>query len=61
MAKQHRKLAKEIQYRDYDAPIAHTTVVFMRYMLLSYQYCLETDHRAFGDLFYACCEELSDI
>ena len=61
MAKQHLKLAKEIQCRDYDALIAHTTIVFMRYMFLAYQCRLETDHRTFGDLFYACCDELSDI
>jgi hypothetical protein len=35
MAKQHLKLAKEIQCRDFDALIAHTTFVFMRYMFLS--------------------------
>jgi hypothetical protein len=61
MAKQHLKLAKEIQCRDFDALIAHTTIVFMRYMFLAYQCRLETDHRTFGDLFYACCDELSDI
>jgi len=61
MAKQHLKLAKEIQCRDYDALIAHTTIVFMRYMFLAYQCRLETDDRTFGDLFYACCDELSDI
>jgi hypothetical protein len=22
---------------------------------------METDHRTFGDLFYACCEEVADI
>jgi hypothetical protein len=37
MAKQHLKLAKEIQCRDFDALIAHTTIVFMRYMFLAYQ------------------------
>ncbi len=61
MAKQHLKLAKEIQCRDFDALIAHTTIVFMRYMFLSYQCRMETDHRTFGDLFYACCEEVADI
>jgi hypothetical protein len=61
MAKQHLKLAKEIQCRDYDALIAHTTIVFMRYMFLAYQCRLETDDRTFGDLFYACCDELNDI
>ena len=61
MAKQHLKLAKEIQCRDFDALIAHTTIVFMRYMFLSYQCRMETDHRTFGDLFYTCCEEVADI
>jgi hypothetical protein len=61
MAKQHLKLAKEIQCRDYDALIAHTTIVFMRYMFLAYQYRVESDHRTFGELFYYCCDEVSDI
>ncbi len=61
MAKQHLKLAKEMQCRDYDALVAHTTIVFMRYMFLAYQNRIETDDRTFGELFYACCEEVSDI
>ena len=61
MAKQHLKLAKEIQCRDFDALIAHTSIVFMRYMFLAYQCRMETDHRTFGDLFYACCDEMADI
>jgi hypothetical protein len=61
MAKQHLKLAKEIQCRDYDALIAHTSIVFMRYMFLAYQCRVETDHRTFGNLFYFCCDEVSDI
>ena len=61
MAKQHLKLAKEIQCRDFDALIAHTSIVFMRYMFLAYQCRIETDHRSFGDLFYCCCDEVSDI
>ena len=61
MAKQHLKLAKEIQCRDYDALIAHTSIVFMRYMFLAYQCRIETDQRTFGDLFYACCQEVADI
>jgi len=55
------KLAKEIQCRDFDALIAHTTIIFMRYLFLDYQCRMETDHRAFGDLFYACCDEVADI
>jgi IS4 transposase len=61
MAKQHLKLAKEIQCRDFDALIAYTTIVFMRYIFLAYQGRIETDHRSFGDLFYYCCDEVSDI
>ena len=61
MAKQHLKLAKEIQCRDFDALIAHTTIVLMHYMFLAYQCRMETDHRNFGDLFYACCDEVADI
>jgi len=61
MAKQHLKLAKEIQCRDFDALIAHTTIVFMRYMFLAYQCRIEKDHRTFGDLFYYCCDEVDDI
>lgn len=61
MAKQHLKLTKEIQCRDFDALIAHTTIVFMRYMFLSYQSRMRTDRRTFGDLFYACCDEVKDI
>ena len=61
MAKQHLKLAKEMQCRDYDALVAHTTIVFMRYMFLAYQNRTQTDDRTFGELFYACCEEVADI
>ncbi|MCP3967213.1 MAG: transposase [Lentisphaerae bacterium] len=61
MTKQHLKLAKEIQCRDFDALVAHTSIVFMRYMFLAYQHRIETDHRTFGELFYACCKEVSDI
>jgi hypothetical protein len=61
MAKQHLKLSKEIQCRDFDALIAHTSIVFMRYMFVVYQCRLEKDHRSFGDLFYFCCDEVSDI
>ncbi len=35
--------------------------VFMRYMFIAYRVRLESDHRVFGDLFYAFCQELDDI
>jgi len=61
MIKQHLRLAKEIQCRDFDALIGHTSIVFMRYMFLAYHCRMSTDHRSFGDLFHACCEEIRDI
>jgi hypothetical protein len=61
MIKQHLSLAKEIQCRDYDALIGHTSIVFMRYMFLAYHCRLSTDQRSFGDLFHACCDEIRDI
>jgi hypothetical protein len=61
MAKQHLRLAKEIQCRDFDALVAHTSIVFMRYMFLSYQCRMLSDQRSFGDLFHACCDEVRDI
>jgi len=33
----------------------------MRYMFLAYQCRMEADHRTFGGLFYACCDEVADI
>jgi hypothetical protein len=61
MIKQHLRLAKEIQCRDFDALIGHTSIVFMRYMFLAYHCRLSTDQRSFGDLFHACCDEIRDI
>jgi hypothetical protein len=61
MIKQHLSLAKEIQCRDFDALIGHTSIVFMRYMFLAYHCRLSTDQRSFGDLFHACCDEIRDI
>ncbi len=56
MAKQHLKLAKEIQCRDFDALIAHTSI-----MSLSFECRLAADQRTFGDLLYACCEGMRDL
>jgi len=52
MAKQHLKLAKEIQCRDYDALIAHTSIVCMRYMFVASQCRVVTEHSTFGELLF---------
>ena len=61
MIKQHFNLAKEIQCRDFDSLIAHTTIVFIRYLFLSYEQRVLKDQKTFGDLFFACCDEMKDI
>lgn len=61
MAKQHLKLVKEIQARDFDSLVAHTSIVFMRYQFLAYEQRIRTDSRTFGQLFYCVYEEMADI
>lgn len=61
VAKQHLKLVKEIQLRDYDGLIAHTTIVMMRYNFLAYCQREAVDHRTCGELFRTCCQELENL
>jgi DDE superfamily endonuclease len=61
MCKQHLKLVKEIQIRNYDGLIGHTSMVMARYNLLSLFQRQRVDQRSFGDLFRACHEELANI
>ncbi len=61
MCKQHLKLVKEIQIRNYDGLIGHTSLVIARYNILSLFQRESTDQRSFGDLFRACNEELANV
>lgn len=54
-------LACEFQTRSYDSLVAHTSIVFLRYMMLSFEQRRSEDQRSYGELFMACCEELEDI
>jgi len=54
-------LAKEFQGRSYDSMIAHTTIVFCRYIMLALENREIKDPRTLGNLFYVCCDELQDI
>ena len=54
-------LGKEYQSRCYDALVAHTTIVFMRYTMLEIESRDEEDPRTIGNLFYICCAEMEDI
>ena len=55
------KLARELQVRSFDSLVAHTSIVFLRYMLLSCENRLSKDIRSHGELFAALCDELDDI
>ncbi|NCB77672.1 MAG: hypothetical protein EOM42_11395, partial [Negativicutes bacterium] len=55
------KLQKEFQGRSYDMMISHTTIVFPRYILLSWQHRQQSDPRTLGGLFLALCDEIADL
>ncbi len=55
------RLQKEFQGRTYDALISHTTIVFTRYIVLSWQNRCHTDDRTLGGMFYEICDEISDL
>ena len=55
------KLGTEYQGRSYDMLIAHTTIVFSRYILLEWERRHNQDSRSFGGLFFLLCEEIQDL
>lgn len=55
------KLQKEFQGRSYDLLISHTTIVFSRYILLSWQNRCSTDDRTLGGMFYELCGEVNEL
>lgn len=61
MSKSYLRLAKEFQTRSYDSMVAHTTIVFIRYIMLALESRNGQDPRTIGNLFYICCDELQDI
>jgi len=59
--KQHLGLEKGCQARDFDALIAHTTIVMLRYIFLALEQRRHDDPRTLGLLFRACCDEARDL
>lgn len=55
------KLEKEFQGRSYDLLISHTTIVFTRYIVLSWQNRCHTDPRTLGGIFYDLCDEVNEL
>jgi len=61
MTKSFLNLAKEYQSRSYDALVAHTTIVFTRYIMLATSQRTAKDPRTLGTLFHAGCDELRQV
>jgi len=59
--KSYLAFSKEFQGRSFDMVVAHTAIVYTRYIMLAMESRIERDYRASGDLFYLICNELSDI
>lgn len=55
------RLQREFQGVSYDLLISHTTIVFSRYIILSWQNRCNTDQRTLGGLFYELCDELNEL
>lgn len=61
ISKSYLQLAKEFQSRSYDALVAHTTIVFTRYIMLELARRSAKDPRTLGTLFHAGCDELRQV
>jgi len=59
--KSYLRLAKEFQMRSFDALVAHTALVLVRYMFLCLENRENKDERSLGELFFVVCDELEDI
>lgn len=61
VAKSQLALGKEFQCHSYDVMVAHTTIVFTRYIMLALRTRKDQDPSTIGQLFFLCCDELEDI
>jgi IS4 transposase len=61
MCKSYLALGKESQSRSYEAQVATTSVVFLRYMMIAESVRLEHDEKTWGEIFFRFCDEIKDI
>lgn len=61
MSKSYLSLAKEFQCQNYDSMVAHTTIVFLRYIYLALELRKQKDPKTMGELFHLICDDLEDI
>lgn len=55
------RLQKEFQGMSYDLLISHTTIVFSRYIVLSWQNRCHSDQHTLGGIFYELCDEVNEL
>lgn len=60
-SKSFMKLGSEYQCRSYSAMVSHTTIVFVRYILLEWIRRNQNDERSYGELFYMFCDDIQDM
>lgn len=60
-SKSFMKLGSEFQCRSYSAMVSHTTIVFVRYILLEWIRRNQNDERSYGELFYMFCDDIQDM
>ena len=60
-SKSFMKLGSEFQCRSYSAMVSHTTIVFVRYILLEWIRRNQNDDRSYGELFYMFCDDIQDM
>ena len=61
ICKSYLKLSDEFHQLSYDALTAHTTIVMIRYIILSLEKRKQEDPRSIGELYYNIFDEMADI
>jgi hypothetical protein len=61
VTKHFLNLTGENQSRSYDAMIAHSTIVLLRFCFLEFERRIREDGRSHGDFFYACDDKVRGI
>ena len=60
-SKSFMKLGTEFQCRSYSAMVSHTTIVFVRYILLEWIRRNQNDQHSYGELFFMLCDDIQDM
>jgi hypothetical protein len=61
VCKSYLRFTGEFRQTTYEAITAHTSIVAVRYMILSVEHRCRTDERSYGPLFYDLVDEAKDV